>query len=155
MSYFSRHRSSRSFVAVPFAVIGLLAAGCASTADPVSAPATAAATAEVDLQSADEFGRYISDNPGVPVINVHIPYEGHIAGTDAFIPFDSILDDPEFPQDRAAPIALYCRSGSMSAQASAILLEAGYTNVVDLDGGMNAWAASGGELLDDPASAQT
>jgi rhodanese-related sulfurtransferase len=37
----------------------------------------------------------------------------------------------------------------MSAQATEDLVAAGYTNVVDLDGGMNAWVANGGERLED------
>jgi len=51
------------------------------------------------------------------------------------------------PNDRDATIALYCRSGSMSAEASAALLKAGYTDVRDLDGGMIAWEQSGRDLL--------
>lgn len=81
-----------------------------------------------------------------------MPYQGHIASTDLFVAFDSILDEDELPADRSAPIALCCRSGNMSAQASSELVEAGYTNIVDLDGGMNAWTAAGRELLDDPAA---
>ncbi|MEO6569904.1 MAG: rhodanese-like domain-containing protein, partial [Ilumatobacteraceae bacterium] len=62
----------------------------------------------------------------------------------------SILDSEDLPMDRTAPIALYCRSGNMSAQATEDLIEAGYTNVIVLDGGMNAWVASGNGLVDDP-----
>ena len=90
----------------------------------------------------------------MPVINVHIPYDDHIEGTDAFIAFDSILESPDLPTDKAAPIALYCRSGNMSAQAAAALVDAGYTDVVDLDGAMNAWEASGNPLVDDPSVAE-
>ena len=86
------------------------------------------------------------------MINVHIPYEDHIDGTDAFIAFDSILESTDLPSDRSAPIALYCRSGNMSGQASADLAAAGYTNVIDLEGGMNAWEADGKTLLDDPSA---
>ena len=106
------------------------------------------------LLSPAEFDSYVEQNPGVELINVHVPYEDHIEGTDAFISFDSILDDPELPADQSAPIALYCRSGNMSAQATADLVAAGYTNVVDLDGGMNAWETAGRELLDDPSAAE-
>ena len=92
--------------------------------------------------------------PEMPLINVHIPYEEHIEGTDEFSAFDSILDSPDLPTDKTAPIALYCRSGNMSAQAAAALVQAGYSDVIDLAGGMNAWEASGNPLVDDPSVAE-
>lgn len=79
----------------------------------------------------------------------------HIEGTDTFIPFDSILDSPDLPTDRSTPIALYCRSGNMSAQAAADLVADEYTNVVDLESGMHAWDSTGNTLLDDPTATAT
>jgi rhodanese-related sulfurtransferase len=82
------------------------------------------------------------DQPDVVVINVHVPYDGEVEGTDLFMPFDEI-DAAALPTDRATPLVVYCRSGTMSADAVTALAGLGYTNIVELDGGMNAWQASG------------
>lgn len=41
------------------------------------------------------------------------------------------------------PIAVICRSGRRSAQAVAILQEAGFTQVVNVQGGTSAWVDAG------------
>lgn len=117
------------------------------------APVDEAPAGSVELVDPGALVDALDANPDLPLINVHIPYEGHIDGTDEFIAFDSILESSDLPDDRSAPIALYCRSGNMSAQAATALIDAGYTNVIDLDGGMNAWYAAGYQLLDDPTAA--
>jgi rhodanese-related sulfurtransferase len=68
--------------------------------------------------------------------------------TDAFIPFDQItLHLDQLPTDKSAPVVLYCRSGRMSAIAARDLVNAGYTNVWDLAGGMLAWEKVGYEVI--------
>lgn len=83
------------------------------------------------------------------LIDVHIPEQAHIPGTDKFIPFNEIVArQDELPQDKDAKIVLYCRSGSMSQTASETLLEMGYTNVYNLAGGINGWKKKGYEVED-------
>lgn len=77
------------------------------------------------------------------LINVHVPFEGAIAGTDAFIPFDAIKGSARLPRDHAAQIVLYCRSGRMSAIAHTTLHTLGYANVRELRGGFDAWQLAG------------
>ena len=77
------------------------------------------------------------------LVNVHVPYQGHIAGTDLSLPYDSIAQNAGLPKSKAAPLILYCRSGSMSAEARATLNALGYTNVRELQGGFNAWKKAG------------
>lgn len=84
------------------------------------------------------------------VINVHIPYEGELEHTDAFIPFDRILGDARLTADKNSEVFLYCRSGRMSEIAGNVLNQAGYTKVSHLEGGMQAWEAAGKPLLHKP-----
>lgn len=74
------------------------------------------------------------------LLDVHIPEQEHIENTDAFIPYNEIESNlPKLPQDKSAPIVVYCRSGSMSLEASQKLIDLGYTNVTNLQGGLNAY----------------
>jgi rhodanese-related sulfurtransferase len=82
------------------------------------------------------------------LINVKTPYIGEIDGTDLYIPYDHLTARvSELPQDKGARVLVYCRSGAESAIAAQTLLNLGYTNVWNLDGGMNAWQASGRTLV--------
>jgi phage shock protein E len=123
----------------------LAAPACASEPpEPSASPATTVAPAR--LVDPDAYAALIADNPGAPVINVHVPYEGHIAGTTDFIAYDTIATADKLPAKTDQLILLYCRSGNMSAQAAFTLAGKGYTNIVDLQGGMNAWTAAGRPL---------
>jgi rhodanese-related sulfurtransferase len=81
-------------------------------------------------------------------VNVHIPYEGEIEQTDAFIQFDKFAENLDrLPKDRNAEIVLYCRSGRMSEIAANNLAGRGFTQVSHLAGGMIDWQQSGHEIL--------
>ncbi len=85
---------------------------------------------------------------GTATINVHVPDEGSLAGTDLWIPFDRLAASrARLPARKTTPLAVYCRSGRMSAIAVRELARLGYGNIVELRGGMVAWEASGRRLL--------
>lgn len=61
----------------------------------------------------------VDDRQGFMLVNIHVPYEGELPSTDAFIrveTFSSALDC--LPSDRAAAIVLYSRSGRVSEIAA-------------------------------------
>ena len=81
-------------------------------------------------------------------MNVHVPYEGEIARTDAFIPFDKAEQQLHLlPARRDAKIVLYCMSDRMSTIASETLVRLGYTNIWNLQGGMVEWGKQGYPLI--------
>ena len=93
-----------------------------------------------------EFEAAIADQRSL-VINVHKPAEGAIAGTGFAIPYDVIITSNRLPKALDQPILLYCRTGRMSKIAGDALIAMGYTNVSHLLGGMEAWTASGRDLI--------
>lgn len=83
------------------------------------------------------------------LINVHVPYEGEIEQTDAFIAFDTIGQTAgSLPGDKNARIVLYCLSGRMSEIAARELTRLGYERVSHLAGGMRDWQATGFRIIE-------
>jgi rhodanese-related sulfurtransferase len=145
------------------AVVAVLAAtGCSSSEGKPSAAGSreSAATSGQAAPGTESFARLEPaafagrmGDKGAVLINVHVPYEGEIERTDAFIPYDRIVGDTRLPTGKSTEILLYCRSGRMSEMAGKALHDAGYTNLAHLEGGMRAWEATGRTLLQDPAHA--
>lgn len=83
------------------------------------------------------------------VLNTHNPYMGEIEGTDLIAEdwenLDSFKND--LPQNKSKKILIYCRSGRMSSIVAEQLLELGYKEIYNLEGGMKSWEASGKELV--------
>jgi len=74
------------------------------------------------------------------LLDVHIPEQAYIPGTDAFIDFRKIKQNRHLlPAVKEIKIVVYCRGGGMSRAAVRDLNELGYTNVFDLQGGTKAY----------------
>jgi len=144
MEYLPMH--NRHFLILTMLV--LVMAACAPTASAPSDGATKNADGYVDI-SVEQLAAMLQSKD-FTFVNVHIPYEGEIAQTDLFIPFDQIADYLGQLPGKDEPIVLYCRSGRMSTDAAEVLVNLGYTNVYEVDGGFNAWKAAGFELLNKP-----
>lgn len=101
--------------------------------------------AEISVQQLAEI---TADEANFTLINVHVPYAGEIPKTDFFIPFDQISANLNLLPDPDSPIVIYCRSGGMSPIAAKSLVEQGYSNVIEVQGGFEAWSLAGYELIE-------
>lgn len=89
--------------------------------------------------SAEELSSMLEDKDFF-LLDVHIPEQEHIDGTDAFIPYNDISSYiSDLPEDKDEQIVVYCRSGSMSRSASQELIDLGYSNILNLEGGIQAY----------------
>ncbi|MHA1937332.1 MAG: rhodanese-like domain-containing protein [Candidatus Thorarchaeota archaeon] len=133
-------------------VLGLILAACSPASNStvngsVGQPVPVEGGGEYIDITPQELNVMMKDK-GFFFVNVHIPYDGEIPDTDAFIAFDEISTRlAEFPKETDTKIVVYCRSGSMSAIAARDLVQAGYTNIFNLDGGFRAWSQSGFEYI--------
>jgi rhodanese-related sulfurtransferase len=117
--------------------------------DPGGAPAGGSSKGWTDV-AAEDFAAVL-ERDEVVVINVHVPYEGELPGTDLFLPYHEIEEHLDrLPDDLDTPLAVYCRTARMSEQAVGELAELGYTRIFHLAGGFEAWQAAGYELLHVP-----
>ncbi|UCF96067.1 MAG: hypothetical protein JSV89_12875 [Spirochaetaceae bacterium] len=73
------------------------------------------------------------------LVNVNSSATEIIPDTDFTVAFDEIEENlNRFPQ-KNQPTVLYCQAGPLSRSAAQDLVELGFSNVVWLDGGINAW----------------
>jgi rhodanese-related sulfurtransferase len=94
----------------------------------------------VSITSAD-LERRLSAGEQLLVVDVREPMEfkqGHVKGA-RLVPLGTLgKGDHGLPKEKQ--IVLVCRSGNRSAQAFQILKKQGYTNLLNLTGGMSGWS---------------
>ena len=94
--------------------------------------------------TADQLAQALSSTPGLVVVDVRNP--GEVASTGSVpgaiqAPLARLLDVIA-ELDPTAPTVVYCAGGYRSSLASSVLSAAGFTDVSDLLGGYEAWAAA-------------
>ncbi len=88
---------------------------------------------------------------GAFILDVREDYEwaeGHIPGS-TLIPLNELPDRlAEVPQDQL--VVVVCRSGNRSQAGRNILLDAGYSKVTSMAGGVSAWSIRGYPIISGP-----
>jgi rhodanese-related sulfurtransferase len=123
------------------AIVGLLVGGCSGTSSFSPPPAVEAQVSNIDgpeLQAMMEDGR--------PLVILEVrsaaEYEdGHITGATN-VPLTNPTDAFEAAVaqlDRRTRTVCVCAGGFRSAQAADLLIEAGFTAVYNLEGGLRGW----------------
>jgi len=140
------------FRSIWIAVVLLATAACTGANAPSATPTEQVSRDQpstvAHTLTIEEFANVLATEADTyTIVNVHIPYEGKIDGTDLTVAYNDIDALTAALPDRNAPIILYCRSGNMSAQATQALVERGYSQVYDVPGGMIAWEASGRQIV--------
>jgi rhodanese-related sulfurtransferase len=86
----------------------------------------------------------MESNPSLSIVDVRTIQEfaqGHLKGAVNIPLSDLPLRSGELEKNK--PILVYCHTGNRSAQASAILVKAGFTHIYNMEGGISAWTNSG------------
>jgi rhodanese-related sulfurtransferase len=97
----------------------------------------------VQMVSPQDLNR-IMQQQDIVLIDVHTPEQRHIKGTDLVIPYNDIdRYRNKLPADKTTPIYLYCEGGPMGNAAARALHDMGYSNLFNLQGGVNAWKQAG------------
>ena len=92
--------------------------------------------------SVEELKKRLDAGEALHLLDVREPHEHadfNIGGT--LLPLGRVMqmDTDEIEPWKNEEVIVYCRSGNRSGQASMMLETQGFTNVVNLSGGMNAW----------------
>ncbi|MFN8195312.1 MAG: rhodanese-like domain-containing protein [Nocardioidaceae bacterium] len=133
--------------------LGLATTLSACSGDPevsVSAGPTADAAPDSGTSLAPADFAAALKRSGTTVLDVRTPAEfaeGHLEGA---VNID--VEAPDFVArvaqlDPSTPYAVYCRSGNRSKTAMGFMTGNGFASVFDLDGGINAWTADGGDTV--------
>jgi rhodanese-related sulfurtransferase len=94
----------------------------------------------------DDFQRGFTEKEGRLLLDVRTPEEfvvSHIAGARQLAVQELEPRVGELKEYRDKPVFVYCRSGARSRKAAAILADAGFTEIYNLDTGIIGWESAG------------
>ncbi len=121
----------------PVAVAALLLAGCSTSSDAIT---------DVDVAEAQQ----IVEQGDAVVLDVRTPQEfaaGHLPGAINIDVESSDFTDRVADLDESTETLVYCRTGNRSGVATDEMADLGFSNMSDLQGGIEAWTADGGQVV--------
>ena len=102
-----------------------------------------------DINS-DELETFI-DKKYVKLIDVRTPNEynsGHIKNAINIDYYGEEFDLKLNKLDKSKPIVFYCKSGGRSSKSALKLIQNGFKEIYNLEGGIDKWISNGKEILD-------
>ncbi len=94
----------------------------------------------VPVVSVEELKSKIDAGESLLLLDVREPFERELSSIGGVLIPLGELERRSAELDRSSQIIVYCRSGARSAKAAGILKAAGFSNVRNLAGGLQAWA---------------
>ena len=102
----------------------------------------------VDVAMAHELTEQAPD--GLVVLDVRTPEEhaqARLQGSVLIDFYSPSFEDELAELDKDLPYFVYCRSGNRSAQTVSLMKDLGFTEVYELEGGIQSWATEGLPLV--------
>jgi rhodanese-related sulfurtransferase len=121
----------------PVVVTALLLTGCSSGADAIT---------DVDVAEAQQ----IVEQGDAVILDVRTPEEfaaGHLPGAININVESSDFADRVAGLDESTETLVYCQTGNRSGVATDEMADLGFADMSDLQGGIEAWATGGGEVV--------
>ncbi len=103
-----------------------------------------------DVIDVATFRQLLAEDPAVRILDVRTGGEfetAHIAGSYN-VPLDTLAEHAVDLADVEHPVVLVCQSGGRATKAHGALRGAGKDRLHILDGGMTAWRAAGGDVVE-------
>jgi rhodanese-related sulfurtransferase len=106
-----------------------------------------ASSADWQRVDVEEFDQAIEENESAFLLDVRTQTEweqdGHLENA-TLIPHSELeAREGELPSEKDTMILLYCRSGNRSQDAAQTLIDLGFTNIIELETGINGWKDAG------------
>jgi rhodanese-related sulfurtransferase len=101
----------------------------------------------LELASVDEISEIVAAPPeGLVILDIRTPEEfdgGHIAGAINIDYYAADFEERLGVLDLDVPYVMYCNSGNRSGNTLPLMDSIGFSEVYELDGGIQAWLGAG------------